>query len=319
MANKKIWAYALDETGQYVKGEKHPLKIFYIWESIKLRDNKIHEFNKLKFMSTQKDPAKRTEMSAVKNGFYRYKVGENNSNTIHDKDGSSLSHSIAIQVLAEMDEINFVFGEEEHKFEAKEIRSEYLKLQLTNRNRYEYYYPDLVCFFDTPKELSLKWESKVAIEVKHTHPCEDEKIQDFESHGIPIIEVNIKGISIEKKFNTKPPTPEQLENYYHYLKNTFRKKVYGKVLSNPVSNKYFNIKEHEHFKSLENQKANLDKATTTILILNAQIASNTKEIEGLKVAINSNKKNLAEKDKKILEIEDRGIGYFITKMLGFKR
>jgi hypothetical protein len=41
MANKKIWAYAIDDTGDYVAGERHPLKIFYIWEALKLRRDEI--------------------------------------------------------------------------------------------------------------------------------------------------------------------------------------------------------------------------------------------------------------------------------------
>jgi len=309
LANKKIWAYALDGTGQYVKGDKHPLRIFFIWETLKIRDNKVHEFNKLKFMSTQKDPSKRLEMSAVKNGFYRYKIGGDRTDNNFDKDGDSLSHSIAIQVLSEMDEINFVCGKDKYTLKVKNIRSDDLKLQLTNRGKFDYYYPDLICAFNNPKDLALKWDSKLAIEVKHTHACENEKIQDFESHGIPIIEVNIENISIEKKFNTKHPTPELLEQYYNYLKNTFGNQVYGKILSNPVSAKYFKKKEDEFIRIAEKNKVEL----------NSLRKSNSQEIEASNRIIAHKEKKIIEHEKKILEIEKRGLRYFIAKALGFNR
>lgn len=241
MGNKKIGAYVVDEYGQYLKDERHRVKVFYIWEALRLRGNDIHGFNKLKFMSTQRDPAKRAEMSVVKNGFYRYKSAVTNADKYNDDD--SLSHSIAIQVLSEMEKISFVFGNDRCNVSVNDIRLDDLKIQLTNIDKYDYYYPDLICFFSSPDALALKWGGKIAIEVKHTHPCEKEKIHDFESHGIPIIEVSIDKISIERILKTKSPSPDQLEKYYSYLKNIFSKQVYGRVISDPVSVEYYKKKE----------------------------------------------------------------------------
>lgn len=319
MANKKIWAYAIDETGQYVKGEKHPLRVFYIWEALKLRESKIHDFNKLRFMSTQKEPARRSEMSVIKNGFYRYKVGGSNTGKDYDKDADSLSHSIAIQVLSEMDEINLVCGNDEYVLDVRDIRSDDLKLQLTNRDKYEYYYPDLICFFSSPKSLALKWGGKVAIEVRHTHACEYEKIQDFESHGVPIIEVNIENISIEKKFNTRTPTPDQLEKYYYYIKRTFANKVYGKILSDPVSSKYFNMVEEIRLKKIEELQVSLKAAAGSVFDLKSQGEADIKEIAELRMAGMSCSNMLKEKEERILEIENRGFAYYFAKKLGFTR
>lgn len=230
----------MNNHGEFIIGENDSLKTFYIWDALKLRENNIHSFNRMTFMSTHKDPSQRVELSVVKTGFFRYKKGNYTSETF-DGDSDSLSHSIAIQVLSEMNDINFIISDSyQFKLKVNNCRTDDLKIQLTNRDKFSYYYPDIIYNFSQPDDLAIRWGGKLALEVKHTHACDREKISDFESHGIPIIEVNIENISIEKKFNTKNPTPEILEKYYNYLKVIFCDKVYGKILSNPVSVSWFN-------------------------------------------------------------------------------
>ncbi|TVU72754.1 MULTISPECIES: hypothetical protein [Cobetia] len=354
MANKKIWAYAINDSGDYIKGDKHPLKIFYIWESLKLRDEKIHEFNKIKFMSTQKDRNNRSQVIPVQKGFYRYKSKSNNSIDENKNDGDSISHTIAIQVLSEMDRINFKCGGKAYEIEVSEIRQDDLKIQLTNRGKFKYYYPDLICFFKKPEALALKWGGKIAIEVNHTHPCEPEKIQDFKSHCIPIIEVNISSMSIEKKINTPPHTPEDYEKYYDYLVHVFGKQVFGKILSDPVSSEYHFKEEklwldklrlikdelinkdkviaeshsREVFKSKEvaelsslitEQKRLLSNKNESISRIKDCIYSKDKEINELNLIILEYKKTLSEKERIISEAESKkGVFYHISNFFGKK-
>lgn len=325
MANKKIWAYAKQVDGNYVVGEKHPIRIFYIWEVLKLKSKDIHEFNKLTFMSTHNDPIKRVELSAVKTGFYRYPKGYVSSE-VSSGDSDSLSHSIAIQVLSEMEEINFKISDNvEFKLKVDSIRSNDLKIQLTNKNKFSYYYPDLICNFGEPSELAMKWGGKLAIEVKHTHSCEPEKTTDFESHGIPIIEVNIDSISIEKKFNTKNPTPDNLESYYNYLKSTFGRQVFGKILSNPVSVDYFkfvvNKKNSEiknHQSELLTSEGSLQKSLTKIRKIESELSLSIKNKNTILRERDGYQQQLVERDNTINEMEKRGLGFFVSKLFGFK-
>lgn len=325
LANKKIWAYAKENNDEYIAGEKHPLKIYYIWEALKLKDEDIHQFNKLTFMSTHKESEKRVELSAVKTGFYRYKKGNTTSEWL-DGDSDSLSHSIAIQVLAEMDEINFSISQQpSFRLKVKSIRSDDLKIQLTNKDKYAYYYPDLICEFDEPSDLAAKWGNKLAIEVKHTHACEPEKISDFQNHCIPIIEVNIENISIEKKFNTKNPTPDDLEKYYNYLKKIFGKQVFGRVLSDPVSVIHFEHAINEKVYEINYLNNKLKEVNKNISNMHDKISLNSKEYNELKnnnLTLSNNctqyRSTLKERDKKIAEMERRGLRYYMLNLLGLK-
>ena len=49
MANKKIWAYAKGDSGNFIKDERGRLKLFFIWQVLKLKKHDIFEFNKLRF------------------------------------------------------------------------------------------------------------------------------------------------------------------------------------------------------------------------------------------------------------------------------
>jgi len=317
MANKKIWAYATDATGKYVIGEKHPLKIFYIWETLKLKRSDIHTFNKLTFMSTHRIPEKRTPLSTVKLGFYRYKSTPEETNNA-DGDSDSLSHSIAIQALAELKVLNFICGQEKFSIEIDDIRTEDTKIQLTNRDTYEYYYPDLICQFSEPSNLARKWGKKLAIEVKHTHECEGEKIFDFKNHCIPIIEIDIAKYSIEKKYGTKSPTPEQLEDYYGYWKAVFAKQIFGRILSNPVTPEFYDEVCEEATQKLaqaQRQNGDLRNKLADSRHTNTRLNGDLKTKDDLATRLHA---SISEKDKKIENLESRGLTDYLLNAIGIK-
>ncbi|MEO3677387.1 hypothetical protein ABGI61_00030 [Rheinheimera sp. FR7-31] len=317
MANKKIWSYAIDEEGNYVVGDRHLLKIYYIWEVLKLRREDIHQFNKLTFMSTHRAVEKRLPMTAVIHGFFRYKSAPDD----HEKpegDSDSLSHSIAIQALAELAVLNFKCGNEEFSIDVVDIRTEDTKVQLTNRDKFDYYYPDLICEFRSPNHLAMKWGKKLAIEVKHTHGCEDEKVHDFRNHCIPIIEVDIAKYSIEEKFGTKSPTPEQLEQYFKYWKTNFAKQIFGRILSDPVTPEYFNefsrkaLEKLSHFKI---QSDKLGKDLTESRHKNSLLAS---DLEKVIRDYSSLCDEILKRDLEIKALESRGLKDYFLRCLGLK-
>lgn len=313
MSGKKIWAYAKDINGCYIRSKDDSLKMFFIWEALKMRDNNIHDFNKLSFISTQNNPEKRSEMSVVKGGFYRYKKGVNNMPKT-DEDSDSLSHAIAIQVLSEMECMKLVCGKKEIDLNFESIRNDDVKIQLTNKDRFSYYYPDIVCTFKDDSYYGRKWGGKLVIEVKHTHACEREKIKDFESHGIPIFEVDISTISIEKKFSTKTPTPSQMEDYYLYLKRCFKKQVFGKVVSDPVSVDFFNDFKSECKVLLKNKNDFLEGIEASLSIKEKEIKRKDEKIRDLERLVNLSENKIEQKEKYISKLESQGFFHHLMKV-----
>ncbi|NQZ27965.1 MAG: hypothetical protein HRT55_16790 [Colwellia sp.] len=271
MANKKIRAYAKSDSDNFIKDERGRTKFFYIWQVLKLKENDIFEFNKLTFFSTQIDESKRARMTPVIKGFFRYI--ENSNGGVVSGDGESLSHSIAILVLSELDSINFVFGKVESTFHFSEIKTEDLKIRFENGR---FYFPDLVGFFSNNSEYSEKWGGKVAIEVKVTHGCEPEKTQDFLNHNIPIIEIYItEKLRFQKELSKQPFDENDLERYYNFLTGIFSKKVYGKVLVDPSSESYNKkLISYEQQKNIKTKKLLASEAEKSDLLNQKLIISN---------------------------------------------
>lgn len=235
MANKKVWAYAKNEKGEFIKEQTGRLKLYFVWQALKMKREDTFNYNKVVFYSTQKDKEKRSEMVPVKNGFFRYKQN-NGSRSTFGGDAESLSHEISILALSQLEKIHFIIKDEEHIFQFSEIRIEDTKIQFENGN---FYFPDLIGFFTSESIFYEKWGGKVALEVKVTHACEPEKIRDFEDHCIPIIEISIsEKIRFYPEKNKVPFDDNDQAKYYNYLISMFGKKVYGKVLSNPNALKY---------------------------------------------------------------------------------
>ena len=234
MANKKIWAYAKGDTGSFIKDELGRLKLFFIWQVLKLKKHNIFEFNKLTFFSTQVEESKRSRMTPVVKGFFRYI--ENSGGGTVSGDGESLSHSIAILVLSELSSINFVFGKNEYTFNFSEIKAEDLKIRFESGR---FYFPDLIGFFTNDNPYYEKWAGKVALEVKVSHGCEPEKAQDFLEHNIPIIEINItEKLRFKEELSKQTFDENDLERYYNFLTSIFSNKVYGKIVVDPSSGAY---------------------------------------------------------------------------------
>lgn len=110
--------------------------------------------------------------------------------------------------------------------------------------------PDLIGYFDSECELANKWNGKVAIEVVVNHKCEPQKIKDFFNHNIPIIKVYIsEKIRFLKEVQKKRFDSTDVENYHQFLTKTFTERVYGRIVSDPSSDLYYqkqlNLKEEK--------------------------------------------------------------------------
>jgi len=303
MANKKIWAYAKNDSGCFIKDEHGRLKLFFVWQALKLKKNDIFEFNKLTFFSTQADVSKRSRMTPVIKGFFRYI--ENSGGGVVSGDGESLSHSIAILVLSELGSVNFVFGKDEYIFNFSKIQTEDLKIRFESGR---FYFPDLVGFFTDENPFHEKWGGKVALEVKVYHGCEPEKVQDFLEHNIPIIEINItEKLRFKEELYKRPFDENDLERYYNFMTRIFSNKVYGKVIVDPSSesyNKKLILSEKNKSSKL---KALLDSETEKSNLLSQKLASSNSEVQRYNDKLVAQNTKLKKYSKILNEIKSRTV------------
>ena len=305
MAKKKIWAYAKDKnTEEYLIGVDHPLRLFFVWEARKIQENDPAAFEKLQFFSTHRVEQERKKMHLHKNGFFRYNPNQV-SKEPEDGDSDSISHMLAIAAIAQLNEINLVCGTESFSIKPTSVDTE-RRIQLISEGRYRYYIPDIVFTFDEDSHWAKRWGKKLAVEVKHSHACEDIKIKDFESHGIPIIEVDIKNISIEKKLDIKSPDMQQMEKYFKYLKHIFSEKVYGKILSNPVSVNFHTEKIKEKTNELDFANRKLKKLICSYNKLKnesqTEIENKNSKLDRNQGDLNDLRQDLSDKKKTLLKL-----------------
>lgn len=71
MGNMKIWAYAKRDSTYILDakfGNKR-LRLFYIWEALRMKREATFEYNRLTFMSTHRAEEARQRMTPVVKGF----------------------------------------------------------------------------------------------------------------------------------------------------------------------------------------------------------------------------------------------------------
>ncbi|MEI2264864.1 hypothetical protein [Erwinia sp. CGal63] len=264
MARKKIWAYACDKNGQYIRSEKvNKERLYFIWEALKIRDKDPGAFSQLTFMSTQSNKKKRAELVPVKKGFFRYKSDSGAADKTLNPDHDSFSHEMAIAVLAEMKTINFQSYSQAFAITFDELKKDDLKIRFEDGS---VYYPDLTGFFSEPADLARKWGGKVALEVKVTHACEPAKIKAFRDHNIPIIEIFLRpSMRLAAEKNKVAFDEYQMERYYHYLQEKFSSVVYMAILSDPTM--------PDEYEKIVNEKSNeLSLAENTARRLNGNLS-----------------------------------------------
>ncbi|WP_239326677.1 hypothetical protein [Snodgrassella gandavensis] len=234
---RKVWAYAKDKNHQFIyEKQAEQLKIFYIWDVLRLKARNPDEYKELKFYSTEFDEINRLELTASEHGFFKYK-----SEQIDEETRESIYHSTAMLILMEMSEINFTIDNDNYLLTfSKFLVEPCLRFKHFDKDE-EKYYPDLVGYFADDCELYDKWHGCVAIEVVFTNNCHSKKVNSFEKNHIPIIEVSI---SEKLKLGTEfcgeiKFTVADVEKYYHALKKMFANKVFGKIRSDPVSKKFY--------------------------------------------------------------------------------
>ena len=241
----KIWACAKDVNG-FINREDGRYKLFFIWQALKIKRENYQYFESLSFYSTHSREHKRKPMVAVKNGWFRYKNLDKAPGGNSDSDGESISHAFVIAALAQLETINFVFGNQMVPFKFTRLVADEAELRFGNGCTF---YPDLYGEFTEDNPYYEKWGGKVAIEVWVEHQCERPKINDFEAHCVPIIEVKVgPGLRVEQHIR-QDDIEGSLERRFAKTKELLSQKVFAKIISDPVSTKY-----HREFASAQSDK-----------------------------------------------------------------
>ncbi|NWD60004.1 hypothetical protein [Pseudomonas sp. IPO3774] len=230
----KIWACAKNSNG-FINREDGRYKLFFIWQALKLKRENYHFYESLSFYSTHAREHKRKPMVAVKNGWFRYKNLDKPSGGSTSSDGESISHAFVIAALSQLETISFVFGNQVVPFKFTRLVADEAELRFGNGRTY---YPDLYGEFTEDNPFYKKWGGKVAIEVWVEHQCERPKIDDFEAHCVPIIEVKVgPGLRVEQHIR-QDDLEGSLERRFAKTKELLSEKVYAKIVSDPVSTKF---------------------------------------------------------------------------------
>lgn len=323
----KIWACAKDLNG-FIHRDDGRYRLFFIWQVLKLKREQYDYFSTLEFFSTHSRPHKRRPMTPVKNGWFRYKDAVRQGGN-EGGDGESISHAFVIAALAELETINFVFSDEVVPFKFTRLVAEEAEIKFGSGRSY---YPDLYGEFTEDHPLYKQWGGRVAIEVWVEHQCERRKISDFESHGIPIIEIKVtQGLRVEQHIR-HDDIEKSLEQCFERTKKILSERVFAKIISNPVSTAYhresMDLIEKKYLSSIGAQKSLVEKHYAEVQQREAligrlaaekvQLSSNleivARRAEGLEEQLELYKINL---EKEIIYSKSLAAKSFMTRIKAF--
>ncbi|EJM11100.1 hypothetical protein PMI21_05185 [Pseudomonas sp. GM18] len=315
----KIWACAKDANG-FINREDGRYKLFFIWQALKLKRENFNYYSSLIFYSTHARESKRRPMVTVKNGWFRYKEKDLRIESSGKSEGESISHAFVVAALAQLETINFQFGTRVVPFTFTRLVAEETDIRFGNGRSY---YPDLYGEFTAENPYYKQWGGKVAIEVWVEHECEEPKIGDFLSHGIPIIEVKVtKGLRAEPYIDSND-LEASLERCFAKTKEILSGNVFAKIIANPVSTAFHweYAAEQESklktqadqaqrlFNGIQQQIAQKDKAlserTEQSTKLNALWVSAARQIDTLRNASVDDKAALDLKEGEIQAIKEK--------------
>lgn len=204
-----------------------------------IKKNYPHEHARREYRDIRANPEIRQKLKVVTKGnknYYSY-IGNNSSLGCEHFDESE-SHRAAINALSRLKTMNFHIKGSDlplKSFTFTEVLVE-PKIELANG---KIYYPDLLCRFTEDHPLYDRWGGKLAIEVTYSHPCEDEKLHDFEFNNIPIIEIVINKDSAREypgeRFVWDYYSLSSIEKHTNNLESWFRDFIGANLLVDPIS------------------------------------------------------------------------------------
>lgn len=287
--NINIW-YIYNSYKEYTKTEGYITFEKYYDRFFKHRLFSTHRVNKIQMMLVKKTP--------YGDSFFRY------YGNINDKGKSeSITHSTYKDIIKELYVLNLVVNDKVIKLYVSYSDIEYAFIA-----NGKYYCTDVFINFykSNPEEYFYKWNGKLCIEIKYTHPVTKEKAQDFYSQGIPVFE---HSISRKLLMSEHTNSEKEIIKQKNYIKDLLSEKIYGKLLSDPKSKEYVMI-ERLKKENVELQEKNAELKKNNAFLLNLN------NIQSNQIVQMQQKTSELEKYKK--EIEKHKFIKFIIGLLGIK-
>lgn len=246
----------------------------------------------------RKQPLALTIKDPFYNSFFKYVGGSR-----HSSSEESISHELYKEIIANLKILNLKINKQMIKLYITKSEIEYKFTANSNT-----YFADVFFWFNKsePEEYTIKWGGIICFEIKYTHATEKQKILDCQLSNIPIFEHSIsKKLRVDGDIKNKE---EEIEAQ-NFIRNYMEKEIFGKLLSDPETEVYKQIK------NLKREKIELNNTITSnqsiISNLNREIDNLNREIDNLKATNNK----LKNENQKMCNILKRINQHSILKLL----
>lgn len=99
-----------------------------------------------------------------------------------------------------------------------------------------------------------KWEGQLAIEINDTHPVDSKKINQMKQKGLACFEFTVNKWNIREDFKDEEEEKKQITQIIEKLDGKNGGHIFGTLLVDPISRKYFSTKLYEEEKKKKEEK-----------------------------------------------------------------
>lgn len=206
-----------------------------------LKENNISYFKKLIFGKDKSETPHELTLVQMKHCFFRYKVSP--PFIAGDSDNESAKHQIAKEELSKLRILHLVQNDEKITV--------YVNTNETIAEK-TIHYGDIPYRVDLyfsvertePKEYLYKWGGVLAIEVEVTHKTETQKKNHLLEMGIPVFEIKLSKKIIRQYEHEELLTDDDIHNMHLQFSNMFKRNIYGKFISSPIREEYFEMLDY---------------------------------------------------------------------------
>lgn len=294
-----IW-YIYNSYNSYIKEEKYIKFEDYYNKFFKNRLFSTHTSNKIKMTLVKRHPYGKS--------FFKYCGNINDNGT-----SESITHSVYKEIIKEFYILNLIVNDKQIKLYVSYSDIEYDFTANGNNYTADIY----ICFYKSvPEDYLYKWKGKLLFEIRYTHAVEEDKAKDCYFEGIPVFEHTV---SDKLKMNEYLVSEEELINQKNFIKEKLSEKIYGKLLSDPKSEDYYDM-----IKDLQKENYELKSNNKYLFKSNKILSDRIMELENDSNEITKNNELLFKVNKnqanriKDLDNENERIKIYNSSLLDYK-
>lgn len=142
-----------------------------------------------------------------------------------------------------------------------------------------------------------KWEGQLAIEIKDTHAVDDIKISQMKQKGLACLEFTVSKWRVKENFDSKEDEEKQIEDIKNRLEGENKVYIFGELLVDPISGKYFSTKLYE------DEKREKERVTAELYHLKKSCNKALDENKNLRNRVKQLEKAVEAQKSKVLRLE----------------